>query len=308
LQQNLNQIMQGRQNQLRGLSSGDGYIGNRDAWMRAFGSWADQGSVNNVSGYKVNTGGLAIGVDRQLSPRANAGAVFAFANSGASSNSSVAPSGITINSYQLGAYGDYSIRPGLQANYQVDGGLNNNKSYRNLSAFNGVSGVGPNANANYDSLVGHLGAGLRQLLPVGQRIAFIPSVRADYTTVRSKAYTETGGGDLNLSVNSQNYNLMMLSADLRVDYMLTNKLRASVNMGAGYNTLNNQVQITSAYQGGGTSFVTNGLQVSPWLYNAGLGVSGWLNKITELTVRYDSQFSSTSYNNNMVSAKLKFWY
>ncbi|BEI35272.1 hypothetical protein PHIN6_07900 [Polynucleobacter sp. HIN6] len=308
LQQNLNQIMQGRQNQLRGLSSGDGYIGNRDVWMKGFGSWADQGNINNVSGYKVNTGGLAIGIDRQFSPRANAGVVFAFANSGVSSNSSVAPSGITINSYQLGAYGDYALRPGLQANYQADVGLNNNKSYRNLSAFSGVSGVGANANANYNSLVAHLGAGLRQLVPVGQKVTFIPSVRADYTTVRSQAYTETGGGDLNLSVNSQTYNMLMLSTDLRVDYMLMSKVRASVNVGAGYNTLNNQVQVTSAYQGGGTAFVTNGLQVSPWLYNAGLGVNGWINKNTELNVRYDTQFSTTSYTNNMVSAKLKFWF
>ena len=310
LQQNLNQIMQGRQNQLRGLSSGDGYIGNRDVWMKGFGSWADQGNINNVSGYKVNTGGLAIGIDRQFSPRANAGAVFAFANSGVSSNSSVAPSGITINSYQLGAYGDYALRPGLQANYQADVGLNNNKSYRNLSAFSGVSGVGANANANanYNSLVAHLGAGLRQLVPVGQKVTFIPSVRADYTTVRSQAYTETGGGDLNLNVNSQTYNMLMLSTDLRVDYMLMSKVRASVNVGAGYNTLNNQVQVTSAYQGGGTAFVTNGLQVSPWLYNAGLGVNGWVSKNTELNVRYDTQFSTTSYTNNMVSAKLKFWF
>ena len=307
-QQGLNQIMQGRQNQLRGLSSGEEFIGTKDVWMKGYGSWANQGDVNNVSGYKVNTGGLAVGIDKQLSPKSNIGAVFAFGNSSVSSNSNVAPSGITVNSYQLGAYGDYAIKSDLQANYQADVGLNNNKSYRNLSDFGGVQGIGANANATYNSTVAHVGAGLRQFVPLTDKTTFIPSIRADYTTVQSQGYTESGGGALNLNVNSQSYNMVMFSVDLRTDQQLTERLKLSANVGGGYNTLNNQVQITSAYQGGGAAFVSQGLQVSPWLYNAGLGVSGNLHKSTELNVRYDTQFSSTGYNNQMVSAKVKFWY
>jgi outer membrane autotransporter protein len=300
--------MQGRQNQLRGLSSGDEYIGGREAWMKSYGSWANQDNVNNVSGYKVNTGGLAVGIDRQLSPTANIGAAFAFGNSGVSSRSSVAPSGITVNSYQLGVYGDYAFRSDLQANYQADAGLNNNKEYRNLSDFAGTPGVGANANGNYNSAVVHLGAGLRQFFNITDSTTLIPSVRADYTTVQSQGYAETGGGNLNLNVNSQSYNMAMLSADLRADYQMTDPLKLSANIGAGYNTLNNQVQITSTYQGGGAAFVTNGLQTSPWLYNVGLGVAGKLDKNTELNLRYDTQFTTTGYNNQMVTAKLKFWF
>jgi uncharacterized protein with beta-barrel porin domain len=281
--------------------------------MKGFGSWANQGNLNGVSGYKVNTGGLALGIDHELSPRANIGAVFAFANSGVNSNSSSAPSGMTINTYQLGAYGDYALRHDAHVNYQVDFGLNNNKEYRNLSAFNGVAGVstgtsGVNANGNYNSYVGHLGAGLRQFFPVAEKTTLIPSVRADYTTVQSNAYTETGAGSLNLNANSQTYNMLLVSADLKVDQMLTEKLKMSANVGAGYNTLNNQVQMTTAFQGGGPAFTTNGLQISPWLYSAGLGISGRISKDVEMNVRYDTQFSTSSYNNQMVSAKLKFYY
>lgn len=307
-QQGLNQIMQARQNHLHGLSSGEDFIGNKDIWMKGYGSWANQGDINNVSGYKVNTGGLAIGIDNQVSPRANIGAVFAFGNSSVSSNSNVAPSGITVNSYQLGAYGDYALQHDLKVNYQADIGLNNNKSYRNLSDFSGVQGIGPNANATYNSAVAHVGAGLRHFMPAMDKFIFIPSARADFTTVQSQGYTETGGGALNLNANPQSYNMMLLSADLRMDYEPTEKLKFSVNVGGGYNTLNNQVQITSAYQGGGTAFVTNGLQTSPWIYNAGLGVSGRIDRNTELNLRYDNQFTTTNYSNQIVSARLKFWY
>ena len=82
-------------------------------------------------------------------------------------------------------------------------------------------------------------------------------------------------------------------------------MKVTGNVGAGYNTLNNQVQITSAYAGGGASFATNGLQVSPWLYNAGIGIVGQIDKGYELTVRYDVQATTSGYVNQMASAKLR---
>jgi outer membrane autotransporter protein len=297
--QALNQVIQGRSSSLRGMSSGDEYIGTRDVWMKGFGSWANQNDINGVSGYKINTGGLAIGIDKGLSRKTNIGAVFAFSNSGVSSNSSSAPSGVTVNSYQAGVYGDYAIHPQLIANAQVDIGMNQNNAYRNITF------MGTNANSSYKSYSGHVGTGVKYLMPLSAQNTFIPSVRVDYTTVQSQAYTETGAGALNLSVGQQTYSTLIPSADLRIDHSLDSKLTLSANAGAGYNTLSNQVTATSAYQGGGAVFATNGLAVSPWLYNAGVGIVGQINKTLQLNVRYDNVFSPTGYMNQMVSAKLK---
>ncbi len=84
----------------------------------------------------------------------------------------------------------------------------------------------------------------------------------------------------------------------------------SANIGVAYNALDNNAldnnaQLTSAYQGGGPAFVTNGLEISPWLYDAGVGIGGMVSKDVELNVRYDIDFSSTSYTNQMVSARVK---
>ena len=65
------------------------------------------------------------------------------------------------------------------------------------------------------------------------------------------------------------------------------------------------MQITSTYAGGGAAFATNGLQISPWLYNAGLGIVGQIDKGYELTVRYDVQATTSGYLNQMASAKLR---
>ena len=297
--QALNQVIQGRSNSLRGMSSGDDYIGNRDVWMKGFGSWANQNDVNGVTGYKVNTGGLAIGIDQGFTPKLNIGAVLALANSSVSSNSSAAPSGVTVNSYQAGLYGDYAIEKNIIANAQADIGMNQNKEYRNITF------MGTNANGNYNSYSGHVGTGVKYLMPIDMENTFIPSVRVDYTTVQSQAYSESGAGALNLSVAKQTYNTLIPSADMRIDHSLDSKMVLSANAGAGYNTLNNQVSATSAYAGGGTTFATNGLQVSPWLYNAGVGVTGQIDKNLQLNVRYDNVFSPTGYMNQMISAKLK---
>ena len=303
----VNQVVQSRQAQIAGLglSSGEAFAGNRDVWAKGFGNWANQGNLNNVAGYSVDGGGVAFGFDKQLSLKSNLGISLAYAYSSASSNSSVAPSSVYINSYQLGLYGDYQLQPDLQLTYQLDGAINTNASTRSLSSFAGTTGVGANATGTYNSYVVHAGLGLKKFFSLNPSTRLTPEVRVDYTTVQTDAYTESGGGLLNLKVNSQTYETLYTSASLRLDHTLSNGLDISANIGVAYNALDNNAQLTSAYQGGGPAFVTNGLEISPWLYNAGVGIGGMVSKDVELNVRYDIDFSSTSYTNQMVSARVK---
>ena len=301
----VNQVIQARQAQIAGLSSGADFAGNRDVWAKGFGNWANQGDLNNVAGYSVDGGGVAIGFDKQLSLKSNLGISLAYAYSSVSSNSAVAPSSVDINSYQLGLYGDYQLQPDLQLTYQLDGAINTNASTRSLSSFAGTTGVGSNATGTYNSYVVHAGLGLKKFFSLNPNTRLTPEVRVDYTTVQTDAYTESGGGLLNLKVNSQSYETLYTSASLRVDHTLSNGLDISANIGVAYNALDNNAQLTSAYQGGGPAFVTNGLEISPWLYNAGVGIGGMVSKDVELNVRYDIDFSSTSYTNQMVSARVK---
>ena len=302
-----NRVVQSRQAQNAGLglSSGEAFAGNRDVWAKGFGNWANQGNLNNVAGYSVDGGGVAFGFDKQLSLKSNFGISLAYAYSSVSSNSAVAPSSVDINSYQLGLYGDYQLQPDLQLTYQLDGAINTNASTRSLSSFAGTTGVGANATGTYNSYVVHAGLGLKKFFSLNPSTRLTPEVRVDYTTVQTDAYTESGGGLLNLKVNSQSYETLYTSASLRLDHTLSNGLDISANIGVAYNALDNNAQLTSAYQGGGPAFVTNGLEISPWLYNAGVGIGGMVSKDVELNVRYDIDFSSTSYTNQMVSARVK---
>jgi uncharacterized protein with beta-barrel porin domain len=305
-QRGLAQAVQGRQDMLAGGATGSDYFAVNNFWIKGFGSWANQNQVNNVAGYKINTGGLALGGEHALSPRASIGAVFALSNSYANSNNSAAPSSLSMNTYQVGVYGHYKLDPSLHWTYQANVGLSNQKEARNLSDFANVTGVsGTMARANYNAYTQYLGTGLQDRFTVTEKTRLIPSVSVDYAAVQSNSYQENGAGALNLNINGQNYQELYTSAGARIEHDIAPTVKVSGNVGAGYNWLNSQVQTTAAYQGGGGSFTTNGLSLSPWLYNAGLGIAGTMYKNVELSLRYDYQFSSSGYTNQIVGGRLK---
>jgi outer membrane autotransporter protein len=296
---NLTQIVQARQSQIAGLSSGEEFVVNKDVWMKSFGVWGKQDDLNSVSGYALRTGGLALGGDKALSSRANIGGVLAFASSSVDGNNAAAPNTMTIDSYQVGSYGDYAITDQLNYNYQLDIGINRNKGKRNILT------AGVIASSDYYSYSAHLGSGLKYMMPVAEKLTFIPSARVDYTQVHANSYSETGADTLNLQTGSQKYEEFLVTADLRFDYEFNGKLKGTINAGVSYNTMNDQVQITSAYQGGGPSFTTSGMKVSPTLYEGGFGVIGDISKDVELIGRYDVQYRTTGYFSQMASIRVK---
>ena len=69
--------------------------------------------------------------------------------------------------------------------------------------------------------------------------------------------------------------------------------------------LDTKAELKNAFTCGGSLFVTNGLDTSARLYNAGTGISGMLSENVELNLPYDIDFSRRSYTNQMASAGVK---
>ncbi len=298
-QRTFGQLVQARQSARKGLAATDGDIATRDAWGTTFGRWASQGGVQGVAGYTSNAYGVAGGIDCGLSSRFNVGAAIGFSNNALTGEGSAASGSLNVNSYQLGAYGQYAFAGGVNWSSQADVGIHSNTSSRSIG-FSGAT-----ASANYFSSSAHIGTGLSRTFALHDKTLLTPSVRLDYLAVWSPSYTESGAGVLNLAVNEQAYQELLPSIDVRIDQKLTPNLTLSANAGAGYNLVNDRVRITASFAGGGDPFDTNGLQVSPWLAHGGLGVSGMLASNVELAVRYDAQTSPTAFVSQSASAKLK---
>ncbi|MEY9418975.1 hypothetical protein ABIF69_005417 [Bradyrhizobium japonicum] len=79
---------------------------------------------------------------------------------------------------------------------------------------------------------------------------------------------------------------MTLTAGLKSAYRLAKQIYLTGDVGVGYNALNHGLQIKSAFAGGGDTFVTSGLALSPWIYSTALGLVAADGKGFDLGIRY----------------------
>ncbi|MGJ7518650.1 autotransporter domain-containing protein [Pseudomonas baetica] len=296
----INRVIQARQGSNSGLSSGDEPVAQDNAWIKTFGSWADQDERSGISGFDADTQGLAIGVDGAFTEQTRLGIAFAYAKTNVDSDSRIAPQDAQIDTFQLIGYGSYALTPDTELNFQVDAGQNRNEGKRHMPFADAT------AKADYDSYSAHAGLGLGHTLRFSETLTFVPSVRADYTWIGDEAYHEKGAGALNLDVDSRDAEELIFSVDGKLNYNLGANTVLSANLGAGYDVINEQTSISSAYAGSPTGvFTTRGLDPSPWLGRAGLGLSHTLDNGTEVSLRYDAE-SRSDYLNQGASIKARW--
>ena len=287
----INKVVQARIEANRGMSSGNDFAGDRHIWLKPFGSWADQNDRKGVSGFKSDTAGVVVGVDVASSGALRLGGAFAYAKADVDGNSSIARQSVDVDVYQLVAYGSYSLDDRTELNFQVDVGKNRNEGRRTIAFTNTV------ARSSYDSHTAHAGVGLARSYALGERTSITPSIRADYTWIKDKSYRETGAGLLNLNVDSRTTDELILSVEGKLNHALSENTSISANLGVGYDTLSERTSITAAFAGApGAAFTTEGLDPSPWLARAGVGLSHTTGNGTEITLRYDAEHRSDFLN------------
>lgn len=296
----INRVIQARQGDNSGLSSGDAPLSEKNLWIKTFGSWADQDEREGISGFDADTQGLAIGADAAVSDNTRLGLAFAYAQTNLDNDSNIAPQSADIDTFQLIGYGSYALAPDTELNFQLDGGQNRTDSKRNMPFADAT------AKADFDGYNVHAGVGIGHSMRLSEQLTFVPSARADYTWIESESYHEKGAGALNLDVDSNDAEELLLSVDGKLDYSLSEATVLSANLGAGYDVIDEDSSITSTYAGAsGAAFKTPGLDLEPWLARAGLGLSHTLASGTEVSLRYDAEARS-DFTNQGASLKARW--
>ncbi|MGJ5040523.1 MULTISPECIES: autotransporter outer membrane beta-barrel domain-containing protein [unclassified Bradyrhizobium] len=276
-----------------------GWAAGRNVWMQPLGGTAQQTGRDGVPGYDASGGGLAFGADVAVSSRAIIGGVLGYSHHTITGSDAAVPNRLGLASYQLGLYGAYAITRDVLFDYQLDGGSTDNGENRSLSF------MGASAGGSYRSYSGHAGAGIKTRIPLQDGFALVPALRLDYGTVRSNSYGENGAGGFSLNVDPQIYQELVTTAQLKAVYAPTRQIRLTSDIGVGYNALNQPLQISAAFSGGGESFVTHGLGLSPWIYSAGLGLVAAGNDRLDLSIRYGINATSSGLVQQSGHAVLK---
>ncbi|MFS0758060.1 autotransporter outer membrane beta-barrel domain-containing protein [Noviherbaspirillum sp. 1P10PC] len=297
---NVNQIVQSRMDSARGMSSGDMFIADQRAWVKPFGSWANQADRDGVAGFKSRSYGLVTGVDADVSKTMRVGAAFAYSRIDVDSRSSVAPQGSNVDSYQLIGYGSVNLGNRTDLNWQADIGHNDNKSHRQISFAN------LRAQSDSSSNTAHAGAALGRDLTLSDRTTFTPSVRADYTWIRDRGYTENGADALNLSVEGRTTKSFVIGVDGRVQHRVGDRGTLVGNLGLGYDTMDQKNTIVSTFAGNpGAAFTLSGIEAGRVVSRAGLGYVYQVKNGVDLTARYDLEHR-TGLNNQTASIKARW--
>lgn len=295
----ISRVIESRIASNRGMSSGDEFYGDRNVWLKPFGSWAEQDDRSGVSGFDANTSGIVLGADGTVSDSTRVGVAFAYANSNIDGNSDVAPNSADVDIYQLLGYGSHSLDQNTELNFQVGIGQNNTQGKRDIRF------LGETAKADYSSRLATAGIGLARTFELSEKTAFTPSVRTDYTWIKDESYNEKGSS-ANLKVDSQTTDQMIVGLDGKLSHEFMPGTSVVANLGVGYDVLNNNTSITSAFAAEpGTGFTTRGLDSSPWSQRGGLGLIHSTEQGVEVSLRYDTEHSE-GFLNQTASVKLRW--
>ena len=297
--QGANKVIQARQDNNLGMSTGDSFEGDKKMWAKTFGSFAEQGDRKGAIGFDANTYGMIIGMDANTSATNRIGAAFAFSHSNIDANPTAEASTAKVSSYQGIVYGSHRMSDQTEFNYQGDLGWHSTNGRR---TYNSGADV---ANSDYNSYSFHLGTGVSSTYNWSARTTFTPSIRADYTWMHDRGYTETGTGSSNLIVDGRNTDQLILSLGGKLAYKANDTTTLLANLGAGYDALGGKNLITASLAGGGTAFTTAGIDPSPWIGYGGLGLAFKDKSGMTFTLRYDIE-ARKDFTNQSVSAKLRW--
>jgi outer membrane autotransporter protein len=298
--QALTHLVSTHQDSGRGLAAGDGFITNRHFWLKPFGGWTEQDDTQGVTGYDIDSYGLAIGVDGDVSESWNVGLAFAYIDSDVKSNLTAGKHNIDMDSYLAKVYATMLIDDVTSLNIQLGAGISDYDSKRLIF-------TGDVAQADYDSWNVQASAELQRSYEVTNAVFLTPYVRADYGYVNVEDYRESGAGALNLNVNADSSDSLVLSTGLKASHRASESLNVFANAGIGYDIMTDRSSLTSSFAGGGAQFTTEGIEPEQWVYNAGLGAKYSLENGAEITASYNLD-ARQDYTDQSVSANVRLMF
>ena len=301
-----------------GLATGDMFQG-AGFWMQGMGSHANQGTRQGIEGFRANTFGTSIGVDKLLGRHGRIGLAGGYSYAAVHSKTPGSPSS-GINSFQTTVYGSYDstdlelgrkaaknggyIRPNRQWWY-ADGmlafGANGYDSRRDISLGSETRTAKADHYGQQYSAKTELG--YTMTFEKTKALEITPFTSLEYTYLYMNRYTETGADSLNLNVNGQGYNTLEQGLGLKFGYPIYKEnwgtFVPSIKGAWLYDYISDMFQSTSSFVGGGPSFNSSGAHPSKNGFLTGLQLAFMNIGNMTLTANYDftlrDQFLDQTY-------------
>ncbi len=224
-------------------------------WTQAFGNSATQNAIEDDEGYKVNTIGLVVGLDRELSISSTIGASLSYARSNLKSLDSSKNN--VIDTYQINFYSGYNFNKYF---FESLAGIAWNQYNSNRS----IVAVDANATAKFNgqTYIAKAKAGFAQKLKYGFNLQ--PEISMSFIRTNIQAYSEKGADSLNLNVKNISADFLESRIGVNLGFVTTRiaefpelkKVDSLLKISYGYSFVNDAPITVSSFDGQATSFAT----------------------------------------------------
>ncbi|MDR5907472.1 autotransporter domain-containing protein [Franzmannia qiaohouensis] len=282
----------------RGVAAGDAVAG-KGVWLKGLYAEVEQRMRDGVEGYDSDTRGFVLGADAELHNGTVLGLGWAHSNTDTSGRDGLVEGEVDFDqlvAYTSRAYGNWLF------DAQLSYGWGRNESLRRT--------MDETARADFDSRQRGARAAAGYAFALDGATTLTPRFSLDYSHLALDAYSESGAGAMNLSLDEQRVERFELGAQVQLGHLTqVNGLMVEPRLTVG---------IFHDLQGKGNSnlaafafapedtFLVQGGDVDKTRYTAGVGVDiyseggfttsldlshGWTDSMTanagELTLRYD---------------------
>jgi outer membrane autotransporter protein len=265
-------------------------------WLKAFGYAGNQGAESAFAGYTSSIVGTMIGYDMPLNPETRVGLGLGYARSTIKARGS--DNNTDFDTYNVTAYAGHEHGP-WYINGNLSYGWNDYSSNRNIS----FPGFARTAQAGYS------GQDYTAFATTGYHIpthgfTITPLASLQYTHVNIGNYTETGAGDINLSVGSRSYDFLESGLGVKVarDFHYDGGTYVPDVHAKWFHELSNPTMVqTAAFAiNRSPSFTTAGLKTADDTFNIGAGISilscGCTSRKWSVEAVYDYYWRSDNYS------------
>ncbi|OIO37762.1 MAG: hypothetical protein AUJ71_04615 [Candidatus Omnitrophica bacterium CG1_02_49_16] len=266
-----------------GVATGDFWKDN-GIWVRGVGNTSEQGERKGINGYDADMWGVTGGIDGEVANDTRLGLAGGYAATNV--DNKVDTGNTDIDSYQGTIYVGYDD----PSPWYADGGFQFawNQYDGNRSIV--FPGVDRKADASYDGQqytgFGNVGYVIKQ-----DPFNITPLAGLTYSHLNIDSYTESGAGDLDLTVNSQGYDLLQSALGVKLELAPIEdkglKLVPEGHFRWLYDFIGDQVATTATFAGGGGSFDTKGAAPDQSSFNFGGGVTLFSKENLSFTATYD---------------------
>lgn len=258
----------------RGAASGDA-VKNGGVWLKTYFGMAEQDKVGNVNGFDVDSTGVVIGVDGDVTDAWRVG--LAVGLSKAEVDAPLAQVDIDSNLFTL--YGSYTVNDRTALDLTLGFGSNDYDSVRNAGTFG-------TASSTFDGDQLSFGANLSRTIKQGDKKVFIPSVSFQYLEVNVGGYSETGAGIMNQTVAAVDETSVSVLAKGTWEWTMANTGVFAAHLGLGFDSTDD-AGATVTLAGNGPTYNVKGVDAEDVMLAAGLGYRYVTKKDLEIVVGYD---------------------